>query len=147
MASMNNSNMGHIIIHICVVHTMWLSVCVCDCPWVLSVCSHSCPAQVCSSIMPFCSKMLLFFFSLQFWKSSHCCCIDTPVEGPGEESSEPADQPHDLSLLELHIHQTTPPSSLPHTHTHSTYCHLAPHFICLYMLIMNHISGHCWCML
>ncbi|CAB1422000.1 unnamed protein product [Pleuronectes platessa] len=34
------------------------------------------PAQVYSSILSFRSR---------FWKSSHSCCIDTPVEGPGEE--------------------------------------------------------------
>ncbi len=67
----------------CTVHTVRL------CVWVL---------QVCSSTPSFCSKMLLFFFFLlQLWKVSHYCCIDTPVEGPGGESGEPAVRLHYLT--------------------------------------------------
>lgn len=43
----------------------------------------------------FLQQNLLFFLPLlQFWKCSHCCCIDTPVEGPAEQSGEPASWPN-----------------------------------------------------
>lgn len=108
MAFMNN-NILCILMNICTYHDyVWVSmtvhghaVCV-----VTAVLHRSAAASTPS----FCSKMLLcfflfFFFLLQFWKSSHRCCIDTPVEGPGEESSEssePAAWPHYLSLRAPH---------------------------------------------
>lgn len=88
------------------------------CKLTCSLCSYSHPAQVCSSSLVFLQHDAVVFFPLlQFWKSSRCCCIDTPVEGPAEESSEPAACPRYLP---------------PMKRLHSTCCDLAPNLTYLY---------------
>lgn len=115
MASLNN-NMGHIIMNICTVHTMWLCLCEYDCPWALSVQSQLCCTGLQQHPVFLQQNAVVFFlfFLLQFWKSSHRCCIDTPVEGPGEESGEPAAWTHYLSLI------------APHPSNHPPLCLLSP---------------------
>ncbi len=76
MAYINN-NMKYIVMSNCTVHTVRLCVCVSA----AGLQQHAVFLQ---------QNAVVFFFLLQLWKVSHYCCIDTPVEGPGGESGEPA---------------------------------------------------------
>ena len=108
-APTSSQNIWSTIINICTVR----AVCEYDC----SLCF---PAQVLQQHPVFLQQnavvcvcvFFFFFFLLQFWKSSHSCCIDTPVEGPGEESAEPR-SPATLSLT-----RSSTPCPPPHTTLH-----------------------------
>lgn len=100
---------------------MWLCLCECSC---LDL--HRSAAARCLSAAKCCC---FFFFLLQLWKSSHHCCIDTPVEGPVEECGEPAAWPHYLSLRASYPFKR--PSSPSHTTLH------LPHDEVLTILVYN----------